>query len=972
LVDVYIISSGFFSSIGSKIGEFMKRFGTFFVIIVLLLSATVLFSTQIAGEGTRNGDPITKFKSGVSEILITYNSPGSDTSARIEIPTDTRITSASLDAEGILNDVYNVEIKDHTDTQNLAWSGASGTKPFQDTITGLKSKGTAFSSSDYMNVKALDSTRFSYTASGSYPYTLHQIKVPVTGIDEFEPFAAGYAWGADSSMSGDLNFFLYIYNYTASNWELVDGLNVSTQARPAGNMHLSKTYTSGYSNFVDANNLAHLLVTTSNLYMYTMFELDYVSINTTVVDSSHPTDVTLDIGNDGDDDWSQTGELNGISTITGPAIISEFQSLVDAEENPNVVITLNITTASVGKIRLKNLNIGIYQNDPPELDMEVSNLVSFPEDGDGSKLVNVLDHFVDDHDTVFRFDIEHQGGESIICTKNPDGNHLDFAAPENWYGYEEFRIKAYDTGLDAVADTPDDEFVYSNWFRVTVSPTDDAPTVDKVNDVIVNLETVPLTGYEDQYLNISVQASDIDGDEIVYTSDSELFPINSETGLISVIPTQADVGVHMVNIVATENNFSVPEAELLYDSVNLEITVLAVNDGPSITAFMSGKGSRTYYKPGSTVLACREDELSSWTIEYTDPEDDDCTFTTDFSNPRFDLDQDEGTMTFSPLQEDVGDHLLTITISDSDLESQAEVTISVGDVNDAPEINEIQYSNGEDPYTFDFDTEEAYDEDGDDLTYTWNFGDDQSGEGMSVSHTYAEDGDYTVELTVSDGRDSATTSVVVTVSAGSEVVDDDDDDVDTPDDDVIADDDDVVDPDDDDNADDDDDEIGGSGTTSKKSSLLWWLIPLIIILAVLVILAIVVIVVVKKRKKDESQPEPLPMPMEPTPLPPAAAPAPQPQQQPYTNPQPDLYAQQAPPPQTDIYAQPQPDPYAQAAPPDYPPQDDELLPEPYLPPVTEQQPLPPQEQPMGELPAHEPPPNQGPEFGTPPPPEEVV
>ena len=81
----------------------MKRFVTFFVIIVLLLSATVLFSTQMAGEGARNGEnPITKFKGGVSEKLITYNTPRSDTSAKIEIPSDCRITSASLDAEGIL------------------------------------------------------------------------------------------------------------------------------------------------------------------------------------------------------------------------------------------------------------------------------------------------------------------------------------------------------------------------------------------------------------------------------------------------------------------------------------------------------------------------------------------------------------------------------------------------------------------------------------------------------------------------------------------------------------------------------------------------------------------------------------------------------------------------------------------------------------------------------------------------------
>jgi DNA/RNA endonuclease G (NUC1) len=49
------------------------------------------------------------------------------------------------------------------------------------------------------------------------------------------------------------------------------------------------------------------------------------------------------------------------------------------------------------------------------------------------------------------------------------------------------------------------------------------------------------------------------------------------------------------------------------------------------------------------------------------------------------------------------------------------------------------------------------DPDGDALTYRWSFGDGTSGTGVSVTHTYAQDGAYTVSLTATDVRGLETT-----------------------------------------------------------------------------------------------------------------------------------------------------------------------------------------------------------------------
>jgi len=57
------------------------------------------------------------------------------------------------------------------------------------------------------------------------------------------------------------------------------------------------------------------------------------------------------------------------------------------------------------------------------------------------------------------------------------------------------------------------------------------------------------------------------------------------------------------------------------------------------------------------------------------------------------------------------------------------------------------------------------DPDGDALTYLWSFGDGGTGTGLAVSHTYVQDGNYTVRLIVRDSRDLADT--ITTTAAGT-------------------------------------------------------------------------------------------------------------------------------------------------------------------------------------------------------------
>ena len=70
------------------------------------------------------------------------------------------------------------------------------------------------------------------------------------------------------------------------------------------------------------------------------------------------------------------------------------------------------------------------------------------------------------------------------------------------------------------------------------------------------------------------------------------------------------------------------------------------------------------------------------------------------------------------------------------------------------------------PFAFQFDGTGSFDEDGDDLSYEWDFGDGDHSSAVSPNHVYDAEGTYLVTLTVDDGRGKTDTDVV-TVTAGN-------------------------------------------------------------------------------------------------------------------------------------------------------------------------------------------------------------
>ena len=64
------------------------------------------------------------------------------------------------------------------------------------------------------------------------------------------------------------------------------------------------------------------------------------------------------------------------------------------------------------------------------------------------------------------------------------------------------------------------------------------------------------------------------------------------------------------------------------------------------------------------------------------------------------------------------------------------------------------------PFTF---TSNASDSNNDTLTYSWNFGDGGTGTGQTTSHTFGSAGTRTIELSISDGKETVSAPAITVV-----------------------------------------------------------------------------------------------------------------------------------------------------------------------------------------------------------------
>ena len=108
--------------------------------------------------------------------------------------------------------------------------------------------------------------------------------------------------------------------------------------------------------------------------------------------------------------------------------------------------------------------------------------------------------------------------------------------------------------------------------------------------------------------------------------------------------------------------------------------------------------------------------------------------------------------------------LIEVSLVVSDGMSFSDPSVTTATITE-PVMNLAPVANPGGPYTGEpgqaimFDGSNSADPNGDALTYSWDFGDGAMGQGVSPSHTYAADGQYTVTLVVNDGEFDSTPAI---------------------------------------------------------------------------------------------------------------------------------------------------------------------------------------------------------------------
>jgi hypothetical protein len=438
---------------------------------------------------------------------------------------------------------------------------------------------------------------------------------------------------------------------------------------------------------------------------------------------------------------------------------------IDAEER---MITFMPRNKDVGSIYL-NLTVtdGFGSYDHAEMVIHVSNVNNPP------KLQGIRDRKVKE-DNYLNFTVSARDEDLEIGIENSlafSTNRTDGVGDDDLPNFG-FRKSDVDPTRINVWFLPTNEDVGEVWveFRVsdgfgpvgewqdvrsmliTVQNTNDAPFIVEANGVsTAGLTELPLSATEDEGLSVSLLADDDDEDPLFYYVDDSRFSLSQPGGgyeaTVVFTPGDLDVGTVLVTV-------SVWDVYNTYDDLVLNISVQNVNDPPELLTFEGQSVSGVE----QVEFTAYEDVLFTAPITVHDVDSVTISFSDNLDLFAFDLSGDPMTAVanFTPSQEDVGMITVILEVDDGDGGSDAIVVIlnviATNDPPGVPTVSQLAFDSLAVPLR----ATQVDDPDGDDLTYTWEFGDHTepvSGTDLfDVTHEYPRSGTYGLVLTVTDGN----------------------------------------------------------------------------------------------------------------------------------------------------------------------------------------------------------------------------
>ena len=338
----------------------------------------------------------------------------------------------------------------------------------------------------------------------------------------------------------------------------------------------------------------------------------------------------------------------------------------------------------------------------------------------------------------------------LVDTVLDEGQIGDYSATADDAGGDDLTFTwdfGDDTGEvigDSVQHAFDDDGLYAA--SVTVTDGDGGwftynfdVNVSNADPVIMGISGVTVVG-EGEAISLGGSADDPGDDVLTFTWDFG-DDLGSATGT-EVDYLYADNGEYTVMLTVTDGDGGI-------DTASLGVTVS--NLPPTITSLT-----------GDTEIL--EGQTASFNALADDPHDAGLTYSWDF---------DDGAFGSGPSVDhtyiDDGTYTVVLSVSDGDDIVTDTLVVTVGNVD--PTITSLNGdSNVAEGVAANF-LASATTPGTDTLTYTWDFGDSSGGSGATVAHPYADDGVYTVTLTVTDqGAGEATADFIVAVTNAAPII----------------------------------------------------------------------------------------------------------------------------------------------------------------------------------------------------------
>tara|TARA_B110000008_G_scaffold142612_2_gene144267 strand:- start:1226 stop:10687 length:9462 start_codon:yes stop_codon:yes gene_type:complete len=257
----------------------------------------------------------------------------------------------------------------------------------------------------------------------------------------------------------------------------------------------------------------------------------------------------------------------------------------------------------------------------------------------------------------------------VLVSTNSEEITVAASAIDNWHG---------DANIMVIVS--DGELTDSTFFTLTVEPVNNAPTIAEIGDgsFLENSEFTTFLNPDDIDTSetLSLYAfSDTSGVTVLINNDSSYFVVSSEdfhgVAEIPLVLSSPDFyGVSEITVIVSDG--------FLTDTTSFFVTIAPTNDAPIIT-------------PISDQSAL-ENTIFVYELELTDIDTGEVLIInafSDISDVVVAANSDDSTLTISTTLEWYGTALITVIVSDGELNDLETFVMNFGPVNDAPTISQI-------------------------------------------------------------------------------------------------------------------------------------------------------------------------------------------------------------------------------------------------------------------------------------------